>query len=202
MRDITNEALRRMYFACRDRSGFPGKMPAGCDDDDADISIHAILQGLGLIPNNEQEIPSGDRYNLEHGTSRAAAGSMSTTPSQSAPRIVSGTARGNVSVPQHEERGTSQNSAIEQDRSTSAMLDHDHHAHFALETPMDDDDDHLADDREFNSLASNGPLVNQSLFERDMRDDGNQAVNGFLPAWSGSFTSATNSYGYEHNYAY
>jgi hypothetical protein len=55
MRDVMNEALRRMYIACKSQSGFPGKMPAGSDVDDYNVPVQAILEGLGLIPNLEAE---------------------------------------------------------------------------------------------------------------------------------------------------
>lgn len=53
MRDVMNEALRRMYIACKSQSGFPGKMPAGSDIDDYNVPVQAILEGLGLIPSLE-----------------------------------------------------------------------------------------------------------------------------------------------------
>ena len=43
-----NEALRRMYIACKNRSGFPSTMSTEVEGEDGTISIHAILQGLGL----------------------------------------------------------------------------------------------------------------------------------------------------------
>jgi hypothetical protein len=55
MRDVMNEALRRMYIACKSQSGFPGKMPAGSDVDDYNVPVQAILEGLGLIPSLEAE---------------------------------------------------------------------------------------------------------------------------------------------------
>ncbi len=47
MRDITNEALRKLYSACIRNSCFPGKLPTDVGEDN--VSIHVILQGLGLI---------------------------------------------------------------------------------------------------------------------------------------------------------
>ena len=67
MRDIMNEGLRTLYLACKRNSCFPGQLPevAG-DDDDNNVSIHAIIQGLGLIPiPNELNFPGGHQMALE-----------------------------------------------------------------------------------------------------------------------------------------
>lgn len=47
MLDLSNEAIRRMYMACKDNDCFPGDLPV--DEHDRNISIHAILGGLGLL---------------------------------------------------------------------------------------------------------------------------------------------------------
>lgn len=47
MLNLSNEAIRRMYIACRDKGCFPGHLPI--DGHDRNISIHAILEGLGLL---------------------------------------------------------------------------------------------------------------------------------------------------------
>ena len=65
MRDIMNEALRRMYFACRDKTGFPGEIPAGSEIEDGHVSIHAIPQGLGLISMEEARRWLHDGYAAE-----------------------------------------------------------------------------------------------------------------------------------------
>jgi hypothetical protein len=57
MRDVMIEALRRMYLACRNQSDFPGETPAGNDNDDDQVSVQAILEGLGLIPSPGGESP-------------------------------------------------------------------------------------------------------------------------------------------------
>ena len=62
MRDVMNEALRRMYIACKSQSGFPGKMPAGSDIDDYNVPVQAILEGLGLIPGLEAESASFESF--------------------------------------------------------------------------------------------------------------------------------------------
>jgi hypothetical protein len=60
MRDITNEALRKLYLACKHRSGFPGNMPATVDSNENDISVHTILQGLGLVKASSEDVFSRD----------------------------------------------------------------------------------------------------------------------------------------------
>lgn len=47
-----------MYVACKHNSCFPGKLPSMADEQDDNISIHVILQSLGLIPpSNEDALP-------------------------------------------------------------------------------------------------------------------------------------------------
>jgi hypothetical protein len=60
MRDITNDALRKLYLACKRRSGFPGNMPVTVDSNENDISVHAILQGLGLVKASPEDVFSQD----------------------------------------------------------------------------------------------------------------------------------------------
>lgn len=58
MRNITNDALRMLYRACKQHACFPGELPTGTDERGDDVSIHEILQGLGLIANaSEMNIP-------------------------------------------------------------------------------------------------------------------------------------------------
>ena len=52
MREIENEALQRLYWACRKGSNFPGLLP---DETDGAVTTHAILRGLGLIGPEEDE---------------------------------------------------------------------------------------------------------------------------------------------------
>lgn len=47
MLNLSNEAIRRMYIACKNNECFPGDLPT--DEHDRNVSIHAILQGLGLL---------------------------------------------------------------------------------------------------------------------------------------------------------
>ena len=45
MREVTDEALQRLYWACRSKSGFPGDIP---DESQGKPSTIAILNALGL----------------------------------------------------------------------------------------------------------------------------------------------------------
>jgi hypothetical protein len=47
MLNLSNEAIRRMYLACKDNDCFPGDLPT--DEHDRNVSIHTILGGLGLL---------------------------------------------------------------------------------------------------------------------------------------------------------
>ena len=47
MQDIIDEALQRLYWACREGRGFPGVIP---DENSGHVPTDAILRGLGLSP--------------------------------------------------------------------------------------------------------------------------------------------------------
>ncbi|KIW17328.1 hypothetical protein PV08_04520 [Exophiala spinifera] len=47
MHDVMDEALQRLYWACREGRGFPGVIP---DESSGRVSTDAILRGLGLDP--------------------------------------------------------------------------------------------------------------------------------------------------------
>ncbi|EXJ79784.1 hypothetical protein A1O3_08068 [Capronia epimyces CBS 606.96] len=47
MQDVMDEALQRLYWACRENRGFPGIIP---DESSGRVSTDAILRGLGLSP--------------------------------------------------------------------------------------------------------------------------------------------------------
>ncbi|OAP56633.1 hypothetical protein AYL99_08745 [Fonsecaea erecta] len=47
MQDVIDEALQRLYWACREGRGFPGVIP---DESAGRVSTDAILRGLGLSP--------------------------------------------------------------------------------------------------------------------------------------------------------
>jgi hypothetical protein len=83
-----NEALRRMYIACKNRSGFPGRMPAGSDGEDDNVSVPAILEGLGLIPTPGEENLLYDSFGATHSVWRVTDISKSTTPSQATEDMV------------------------------------------------------------------------------------------------------------------
>ncbi|KIW68945.1 hypothetical protein PV04_04856 [Phialophora macrospora] len=46
MREVTDTALQRLYWACRRKTGFPGRIP---DESTGVVSTTDILKGLGLI---------------------------------------------------------------------------------------------------------------------------------------------------------
>ncbi|KAL6240269.1 hypothetical protein RBB50_012816 [Rhinocladiella similis] len=46
MREVMDEALQQLYWACRQKSGFPGKVP---DESAGVITTDEILKGLGLV---------------------------------------------------------------------------------------------------------------------------------------------------------
>ncbi|KAJ9612341.1 hypothetical protein H2200_003938 [Cladophialophora chaetospira] len=57
MQDVIEEAIQRLYWACRDGRGFPGVVP---NEDSGRVSTDAILRGLGLSPPSvDNARPSG-----------------------------------------------------------------------------------------------------------------------------------------------
>ena len=70
-----NEGIRRLYLACKRNSCFPGPLPEvpNADGDDNNVSIHAILQCLGLIPSPGPVMFSpGSHETLENQTRKLA----------------------------------------------------------------------------------------------------------------------------------
>jgi hypothetical protein len=84
--------VRRMYVACKNRSGFPGTMPVGSDSNHEDVSVQAILEGLGLISGPGEESPKSASFNTTHNIWPVPEASESTLPSQGTddtlPRVV------------------------------------------------------------------------------------------------------------------
>lgn len=60
MREVTDEALQRLYWACRSRSDFPGDPP---DESNGPPSTAAILHALGLMRPSLDDM--GDPENLQ-----------------------------------------------------------------------------------------------------------------------------------------
>ncbi|KAJ9646820.1 hypothetical protein H2204_000512 [Knufia peltigerae] len=52
MRDVLDEAIQRLYWACRQESGFPGDIP---DESSGSVTTDSILCGLGLIEPGGEE---------------------------------------------------------------------------------------------------------------------------------------------------
>lgn len=85
-----------MYVACKNRSGFPGSIPGGSDINDGDVSVQAILEGLGLISGPGEESPKSAGFDTTHSVCRVPETSESTTPSQITEDTVSGRVQENA----------------------------------------------------------------------------------------------------------
>jgi hypothetical protein len=75
MLNLSNEAIRRMYIACKDHDCFPGDLPI--DEHDRKVSIHSILEGLGLLtdgmlPFDTAVSPSDESSSRRQSTSNAS----------------------------------------------------------------------------------------------------------------------------------
>ena len=57
-------------------------MRIGDDINDADVSVQAILEGLGLISNPAEESPRSTSFDMVHNVPRVPEMSKSTTPPQ------------------------------------------------------------------------------------------------------------------------
>ena len=115
MRDVMNEALRRMYIACKSQSGFPGKMPAGSDVDDYNVPVQAILEGLGLIPNLEAEnvlFESFDSFDQDRNAWQFGDISKPAMASQPAEHIVPSMVRGPATTALRAQSRNSDTSAV------------------------------------------------------------------------------------------
>ena len=77
MLNLSSEAIRRLYVACKGNDCFPGNVPV--DENDRNVSIHAILEGLGLLtdgmlPFDKPTSPSEDFSSRCESHSNASAG--------------------------------------------------------------------------------------------------------------------------------
>lgn len=83
MREVTDEALQRLYWACRRGSGFPGPIP---DESTGSPSTAAILDALGLKPPLEdagQPMNPQNRLTLSNSPSLTHQQPMSPSSSES-----------------------------------------------------------------------------------------------------------------------
>jgi hypothetical protein len=85
MLNLSNEAIRRMYVACKKSDCFPGDLPV--DERDSNVSIHAILEGLGLLTDGMLPFDTPISLSDDSGSRRQ---SQSTTSSGRPPRANSG----------------------------------------------------------------------------------------------------------------
>ncbi|OCT52924.1 hypothetical protein CLCR_10746 [Cladophialophora carrionii] len=63
MREVTDAALQRLYWACRRKTGFPGQIP---DESTGVVTTTDILKGMGLIKPefDEFELPKQTEQNI------------------------------------------------------------------------------------------------------------------------------------------
>lgn len=74
MREVIDEALQTLYWACREGRGFPGTIP---DESSGHVSTDAILNGLGLTP------PAVERIAATGSVSNAVPGETDGVPERS-----------------------------------------------------------------------------------------------------------------------
>ncbi len=78
MLNLSNEAIRRMYIACKDNDCFPGELPV--DKHDRNVSIHAILGGLGLLTDGMLPFDTPASPSEESGSRRRSKSHVSGRP--------------------------------------------------------------------------------------------------------------------------
>ncbi len=199
MRDITNEALRRMYIACRNRNGFPGVMPAESEDNDDDVSIHAILQGLGLIRNNEAEDPY-DEYDMGHRASGKIHASIPNAPLTTLPAPAHSILTSNLPSSFESEQGSPHTGLVRSTMTSPTDPSNDYHdlLHKAEQILEDPEQMHSMDGSGL--VTTTGWMAEQTVVNQSGVDNGTRPVNVFLSAWPGSSTAAGGSYGYSYAY--
>jgi len=201
MRDITNEAIRRMYVACKNNSGFPGQLPPQHEgDDDSDVSIHAILQGLGLISNHETDTQQYDLWETGHRRSNEANSFIPSIPPQDTTTPVPSSATESFPSLLYPDNGVL-HSGLAGLNSRSCV---GRHAGCRDTTNSEEQPDggisEVRNVDEFNLMGTNGRLVDQVSLKQIKLQDGMRPVEGFLPAWSGTSAAASDSYDYRYTY--
>lgn len=201
MRDITNEAIRRMYVACKNNSGFPGQLPPQHEgDDDGDVSIHAILQGLGLISNDETDTPQYDLWETGRRRSNETNSLMSSIPPRDTATLVPSLATEIFPSLLYPDNGVLP-SGVARFNSRSCVYPHAG----CLDTTNSEErpDGNISEVRnvdEFNLMGMDGRLVDQVSLKHIKLQNGMRPVEGFLPAWSGTSAAASDSYDYRYTY--
>jgi len=88
MREVTDQAIRRLYRACRSRSGFPGEL---LDESNGTPSTTAILDALGLVRPLQEDLGGTEDlpkylYSIDSSLARppqkAMSSSSATLPAQ------------------------------------------------------------------------------------------------------------------------
>ena len=196
MRDVMNVALRRMYIACKSRSGFPGTMPAGSDTGDDNVSVQAILEGLGLIPSPRGESSPYDSFDAHNNAWRVTEISKSTTPSQSTGDVVPGTVNEPVPTSLSAQCRTSYGSVVPSPIMVPPVQQSEYHGATTLLSPLlvDNREVYLSYSVDFIQGVPTGSQTHQTPLYQGGLDCG-------PPTWLES--TATPSFGsYDYSYAY
>jgi hypothetical protein len=196
MRDVMNEALRRMYIACKNRSGFPGEMPASDDNDDNQVSVQAILEGLGLIPSPGGESPPYNNFDASHNVWRIPDKSESSTPSQNTEDVVPRMAEEHMHTSLLPQSRTSHAQVIPSPIVGPAVRQDEYHRATTKLPPhqIDRHTIHPSYPINFVQPVTIGPQAHQISFYQGWSD-------GATPSWLGSNTTPPLA-SYDFGYAY
>lgn len=168
-----NEALRRMYVACKSRSGFPGTMPVGSDDDNENVSVQAILEGLGLIPSPGVEVPPCDSFDAQHNVWRVMDTSKPTTPLLNSGDIIPSMVKEHLPPSLSAQGSTSHGKAM---TSTINMVPpirkDEYQGRTTLTTQVSNSTAYLSQPTDYSRGISSGPRTHQPSFYQVRLDSG------------------------------
>jgi hypothetical protein len=196
MRDVMNEALRRMYIACKSQSGFPGKMPAGSDTGDYNVPVQAILEGLGLIPSLEAErvsLESFDSFDQDRNVWHFGNISKSEMSSQAAENIVPSMVGGAVATSLRAQSRNSDDSTTTSSLVAPAVRKDSFQLAMALPDCINNGTAFTYHPSDFASEISTVHQPYQMLYQSGL---GNKT-----PLWPGTIaTASSGSYGFGYSY--
>jgi hypothetical protein len=196
MRDVMNEALRRMYIACKSQSGFPGKMPAGSDIDDYNVPVQAILEGLGLIPSLEAEsvsIEGFDSFDQDRNVWHFGDISKSAMPSQAAENIVPSMVEGPVTTSFRAQSRNSDDSTTTSSFVVPAVHKDSFQPVMALPHCINNGTTFTCHPSDFTSEISTVHQPYQMLYQ--------SGLDSKTPLWPGTITTPSSG-GYDFSYSY
>lgn len=201
MLNLSNEAIRRMYIACKENDCFPGELPT--DEHDTNISIHAILEGLGLLTDGMLPFDTPVSPSDESGSRRQSQSTNSVRP----PRADSGSSNPSLDGVDNSSM-TNNGIAFPSSQSVRSSASYQSFEELALSPPqanaMDSNQPHHDGGPPFLhnlDYLSFGPQ-NHTMPMASLAGTTNNVIqpprNDFLFPWPGTFAAAMGTTDYHH----